>query len=758
MDPKSQRFANQPESEKERLRLLCDYHIMDAGLEDHLNGLAHLASQICDTPISLINLAGEKHMVTKASEGWNIKELPRDVGLCSYTLQHGDIFEVPDVEEDQRFRNSPIVKANPDIQFYAGAPLRSEEGLPLGTISVMDTKPRQLSDPQKENLQLLADEAMSRLDKYRESQKLEKKNSRLEKISLFLKDSSDLQVIIDPDTLIIQDIITETSTVLGYQSGESIDKTFGEIIDDQETCDRIRNFLTQKKETSRQFDAPIKTKEGKIRYYELNFHLHDNLWYLTAKDKTETISYKNELNNRTRAIDASLDGIAILDHNFNIEYLNRAYAQKFSYESSCDLLDKNWYSHFGNDSIIKLKEEALPALKENRNWRGEIRGIRKDGTKFPVETSISYTPQNGYIAIIRDISSRKETERKLMHTLDNFQHAQELAKLANWEWEIGSEWMFWSDENYRIYGYDPDTTDPTLNNYLEIVHPEDIEKVKGVIHEIVDGHQPDSLRHRIITPQNELKHVLLRATSYETTENGVPILFGTTQDITDQIQAEEQLKKSLKEKEVLLQEIHHRVKNNLAVVSGLLQLEAFETENEELEYVLTKCQMRIQSMADIHENLYRNNDLSQVSFHRYMGDILRAIDQTYSQQSKAITIKTALDEVRLNINQAVPCGLIVNELVVNAFKHAFTEREEGIIQINLEARNNEILLQVQDNGVGLSEEFMLDNGGSLGVILIQTLCDQLDASLNIESENETLFEIRFDKKDIKGSSSSLSIH
>lgn len=221
-------------------------------------------------------------------------------------------------------------------------------------------------------------------------------------------------------------------------------------------------------------------------------------------------------------------------------------------------------------------------------------------------------------------------------------------------------------------------------------------------------------------------------------------------DITQRKLAEEQLNKSLREKEILLAEIHHRVKNNLAVVSGLLQMKIWEAENEVAETALKDSQLRVQSIALVHEKLYQSESLSFIEFDKYIHDLLQAINSTYADSAFSISIKTELDRVVLNINQAIPCSLLLNELVINAFKHAFAHNPEGEITIRLwkEVETRTICLVVKDNGRGLSEEFKVSEPQTLGMSLIETLVQQLDGEIRVYNDSGAVFEVSFTQEDV----------
>jgi len=197
---------------------------------------------------------------------------------------------------------------------------------------------------------------------------------------------------------------------------------------------------------------------------------------------------------------------------------------------------------------------------------------------------------------------------------------------------------------------------------------------------------------------------------------------------------ERELKRSVQEKEALLQEVHHRVKNNLQIISSLLNLRSESSKDPEALQMLRESQDRVRSMALIHEKLYQSQDLKEVEFGSYLRDLTNHLTHSYGTESAGIRLTTRADDVSLSIDKAVPCGLIINELVSNALKHAFPDGREGEITIALRLGSDQHLtLSVADDGVGLPADPGLDTPETLGLQLIQVLTDQMDGTVNVSS-------------------------
>jgi PAS domain S-box-containing protein len=214
------------------------------------------------------------------------------------------------------------------------------------------------------------------------------------------------------------------------------------------------------------------------------------------------------------------------------------------------------------------------------------------------------------------------------------------------------------------------------------------------------------------------------------------------QDVTDSRQAEEQIKASLKEKEVLLKEIHHRVKNNLQIISSLLNLQSAEIEDPKSSQKFRESQDRVKAMALIHECLYQSSDLAKIDFAGYVRSLTGHLVRSYRVNASAIRLNLEVDSVPMNLDVAIPCGLIINELVSNAFKYAFPHGAGGEIGVHFAAVDNRTLkLVVRDNGVGYAQDGNPEDGDSLGLKLVRSLTEQLGGSIQYRNQNGFLCEI-----------------
>ncbi len=204
------------------------------------------------------------------------------------------------------------------------------------------------------------------------------------------------------------------------------------------------------------------------------------------------------------------------------------------------------------------------------------------------------------------------------------------------------------------------------------------------------------------------------------------------------------INKALNEKDLLIKEVHHRVKNNLQIISSLLKLQAAKSINTEIKTALTEAEDRINSMALLHQLLYRKNDMTTLNLKDYLSGLLQQVSLGFASSSKHIMIKTNLIELDLDLDTAIPLGLITNELLSNAYKHAFTQQSEGEIKVELtKILKNTYCLKVSDNGMGLPSNIEAEKSDSLGLEIVSILSDQINAELKMYNQNGAHFEIVF---------------
>ncbi len=345
----------------------------------------------------------------------------------------------------------------------------------------------------------------------------------------------------------------------------------------------------------------------------------------------------------------------------------------------------------------------------------------------------------GTVLNIDDLVKAQQALRQNQGDLDR---AQAVGQIGSWRLDVRRNILTWSDENHRIFG-EPKGTPLTYEAFLSLVHPDDRQYVDTQWQAGLRG-EPYDIEHRLVV-DGKVKWVRETA-DLEFDAAGVLLGgFGITQDITARKQAEERLKASLHEKEVLLQEIHHRVKNNLQVISSLINLQTATQDDPALQTSLGDVRDRVRAMALVHEKLYQSGDLARLNFADYATSLLQHLWRAHGSTTDPVRLALALQPVALPVDTAVPCGLILNELASNALKHAFPNQTGGEVTVGLsqDATSREVCLRVSDNGPGLPPNLNWRESRSLGLRLVQMLTQQLHGTVETGPGPGTEFRILF---------------
>jgi len=292
-----------------------------------------------------------------------------------------------------------------------------------------------------------------------------------------------------------------------------------------------------------------------------------------------------------------------------------------------------------------------------------------------------------------------------------------------------------------LLGYSDELINQPLSIFLT---GKDAEKLMS----LGEDESMDNYETQFVRKDGTLFPVSLSKAIIHNNDGSVQGLVCVASDISERKKSEETIKKSLKEKEILLAEIHHRVKNNLAVISGIIQMQIWDAENESAEEVLQDSQMRVKSIALVHEKLYKSKTLSSIKFDNYIQDLINGIKKTYNHSEFQVTFETDIEPINFNINQAITCSLLLNELIVNAYKHAFDGRNEGTISIAMQEVDDLIILELKDDGIGVDGYSIWDDKQSLGMSLVKTLVQQLKGDIEEYGGGGASYKISFKREQV----------
>ncbi|MCX6683560.1 MAG: PAS domain S-box protein [Methanoregula sp.] len=433
-------------------------------------------------------------------------------------------------------------------------------------------------------------------------------------------------------------------------------------------------------------------------------------------------------------------------------------------------------------------EQVLRDLKAAKNQRekhffsrhflasGELRNVEIYSGPITVKAKPLF------YSIIHDITERKKAEKALQDNETLYRTVFENTGTAMVMVEEDTKISLSNTEFARLVGLTRKEIEGK-KSWTEFVLPEDLERMIEQ-HKLRRKRQEAALKKyefRLISIDNQIHDVLLYIDIIPDTKKSIASLIDITelkkaQDLlrhfneeleqkirerTVQLQAlnldlekevvehelaEKQIRAALNEKMVLLQEIHHRVKNNLQIIISLLNLQTRQISDENVKKVLQESQNRIRVMALVHEKLYRSDDISQIILSEYIRNLITTLLNFYSLDRRGIAVKVEMKDIPLNIDTAIPVGLIINELVTNSLKHAFPDGRKGEISLSVQKENRILNIIFKDDGVGIPSGFDWRNAPSLGLRLIITLVEQLNGTIELDRNNGTSFIITLTEK------------
>jgi PAS domain S-box-containing protein len=373
----------------------------------------------------------------------------------------------------------------------------------------------------------------------------------------------------------------------------------------------------------------------------------------------------------------------------------------------------------------------------------ELKLKSKDGTL--IDTSVSarivLDDDNNPVGIegaLRNITERKRGEATLKKSEQKYRDLVDNALVGVYRTNLTGDFLFVNEALFRMLGFS--APDEMINEGV-VARYKNHEDREAFIQELKEKGRLNYYEVELLTKSGETKNVLISATLA-----GDEII-GMMMDITDRKKATEKIKTALKEKEILLQELHHRVKNNMQVISGLIELQSLQLDDEAAREIFNETRDRVSSMALIHENLYKASDLGNINFEEYIKTLTKHLFHSYNVDFDVVQLKIDVKDVFLDVQVGIPCGLIINELVSNVLKHAFPKDKIGEIEVSLlPAGDGRYTLIVKDTGIGFPKKLDFRKTKSLGMQLVTMLVDQLEGTIELNREHGTEFIISFPEK------------
>lgn len=325
---------------------------------------------------------------------------------------------------------------------------------------------------------------------------------------------------------------------------------------------------------------------------------------------------------------------------------------------------------------------------------------------------------------------------------EQLRNTQSHARICSWRMDAGTRHIDWSEEASSVIGQPPNLL-VDLASLSRYVYPEDRIEFQQSLSDALAHGRRYTTEFRVLDPDGNPHWLECQGEPALGPDGDIKALVGFIQDIDTRKRSELEIKASLAEKEVLLREIHHRVKNNLQVVVGLLSLQAMQAPGKESSGALLESCRRIQVMAQIHNELYRSTDLGHVKIDALVNHLAEELIKSSDTGVNRLQLETDLQPVALDIAQALPCGQILSELLSNSLKHAFPPGSEGVIKVQLKRTETGCELQVADNGIGMPANKRLDEYHSVGLQVVQALTEQLNGRIEMYQNHGTSFRLSF---------------
>ena len=454
---------------------------------------------------------------------------------------------------------------------------------------------------------------------------------------------------------------------------------------------------------------------------------------------------------------ASADGIVITDAAQNIVLVNEAFCVLLG-QRRRDVIETSlfvWLDQLDSGAAVRWAE-----LEQRVHHEGDCRDV-----EFQIQRagevrhlSVNASPLNQVadeesgviISIWRDVTERVRAESHRDATLKALRESEERYRGVAEDTPVlicrflpAGEITFVNKTYCEYFARTPEEL--VGSTFLSLIPQADRETVMANISALTVESPAQPHEHRVITPDGNVRWQRWTNRALFDAQGKVFAYQSIGEDVTERKQAEEQIKQALSEKTTLLQELYHRTKNNMQVIHSMLALRALYVQDESLLTVLTDVQEKIHAMALVHQKLYESRDLSRIDLKEYIDDLAAHLVQGYQVLPERISLDLDTDSVCVLIDTAVPCGLVLSELISNALKHAFPGGAKGQISIRLhQAEDETITLEVSDNGIGVPGDLHFRTSDSLGLQTVVSIVEhQLQGQLSIETDRGVAWQIRF---------------
>ena len=707
--------------EAERLAALEQMDIMDTAPEQQFDGITQLIQNICDVPVALVSFVDEHRQWFKSKVGLNLCETSRDIAFCDYTIEQRDIFEIPNAQDDPRFMANPLVVGEPYIRFYAGAPLRTKEGYNLGSLCVIDYKPRQLNALQREALRTLADEVVSQMELRLQKQELAQKQEEIAWYQNLVESSGEMSIVADVEGNILHgnNSITE---FLGYSVEELRQHKTWEFVHPDDLPNTQEATLPASGDSS--INAYIirwRDRHGEYRWLSWTGTLRAGKWYASAQDITEQRYWQEKAEQESARSEHVLANISeafiSFDHNGKAVYLN---------QQAEDMLGGHRDNLVGNDMESLLRQLSLedlhqPVYEAYKNGLETVMEAKRTRQDCWMEVRV-YPKDRGALLFIRDITESRKAVNKVHLANQDLVIAQQIAGLGTLEVDTQGN-GFWHNPIFKeLFGFKKEESLSLKKILLRIV-PQDFHYLKTSVQKAIHQQQSTQLDFRI--QQRDIPEESIRYLSAilqpKKDESERLLLRCVVQDVTERkeneaalVEARNEALRSTQDKEKFLSVMSHEIRTPLNAIIGLSNLLIEEVQEpshaeslETLKFSADNLVNLVNDILDFNKIEAQKLELADKPF-----DLCRVVKQVC--RSLALKAEQQGIELRWHYDSQLPSNFngdasrlsqVLNNLVNNAVK--FTHEGHVALSVSQLAQDDgvyQILFEVRDTGIGIAPE------------------------------------------------------
>lgn len=397
----------------------------------------------------------------------------------------------------------------------------------------------------------------------------------------------------------------------------------------------------------------------------------------------------------------------------------------------------------GSADELHLGLQSLTAGKE-RDLR-QLQVASQPGRFFQTESVILALPEaeTVMLCLVTDRTEREHIKTKLADTAEWLRLALKAGQSGVWEWNMDTGRNTWSDELWNLYMLDRGTQEASFDLWQQSIAPEDRVAVGKEVLAAAAEEREINIEWRVNSPNGQERWLMSRGQPRRGPDGHITSYVGVVVDITPLKQMEENLRRSVSEKNMLLKEVHHRVKNNLQVLSSLISLQINNLTGDQDSEAFYIMQNRVHSIALVHERVYHSDNLSAVGMKEYITELVLHIDSSYAGSGKKPQLCIDIEDITLGVDKSIPLGLLLNELVGNAYKHAFRVGVLGKLGVSMSSPEGTYTVAVEDNGPGVPDGFNSAAPETMGMQLIKALVGQLGGSLSLKTGEGTRWEVTF---------------